>query len=106
MTTSSSGFSGSVTKACRMCVVIGSSRRPCRAISVLQPAVQLITVPASIVAAARADAASTRPLCALDPGHLGVGVDLGAAASAAAREAPDDRVVADDPARRVVERRP
>src|SRR6266576_1465956 len=39
----------------------------------------------------------------LDSGHLGVRVDLDAAAVGAAREAPDDRVVADDPARRVIQ---
>ena len=45
-----------------------------------------------------------RPFAALEPGDLGVGMDLRAARVGAAREAPDDGVVADDAARRVVER--
>src|SRR5581483_7592834 len=39
-----------------------------------------------------------------DPGHGGVLVDLDARPVGRAREAPHDGVVADDPARRVVER--
>ena len=49
MTTSSSGFIGSVTHACRMCVVIGSGTPAMSLMSVLQPAVQLRTWPALIV---------------------------------------------------------
>ena len=45
------------------------------------------------------------PVRALDAGHLGVRVDLDPAPVGAARVPPDDRVVADDPAGRVVERR-
>ena len=44
------------------------------------------------------------PVRALEPLDLGVGMDLDAGAVGAARVAPHDRVVADDPARRVVER--
>ena len=40
MTTSSSGLTGSVTHACRMCVVIGSGTPAMSEISVLQPAVR------------------------------------------------------------------
>ncbi len=40
----------------------------------------------------------------LETGDLGCGMDLDAEAVGRAREAPHDRVVADDPARRVVER--
>ena len=56
------------------------------------------------------DAAATRldrddPVAAaLEARDLGVLMDLDAAAVGRAREAPHDRVVADDPARRVVER--
>ena len=48
ITTSSSGFTGSVTQAWRMCVVIGSRTSAMSQISVLQPAVALITVPVAI----------------------------------------------------------
>ena len=69
----------------------------------LQPAVQLRTWPAldrAAVGAHRVDAA----VAALEAEDLGVRVDLGAARVGAAGEAPDDRVVADDAAGRVVER--
>src|SRR6267143_5177650 len=46
MITSRNGFSGSVTNACRMCVVIGSGTPARSATSVDHPAVALITVPA------------------------------------------------------------
>ena len=47
MITSRKGFSGSVTNACRMCVVIGSDTPARLATRVDQPAVALITIPAS-----------------------------------------------------------
>jgi hypothetical protein len=49
MTTSSSGFIGSVTHAWRMWVVIGIGTPAMSEISVLQPAVQLRTAPAVTV---------------------------------------------------------
>ena len=86
-----------------MCVVIGSGTPARSATSVDQPAVALTTVSHSmsprVVSTAR-DAA----VGPLDPGHLRVRMDLGAVPVGAAGVAPDDRVVADDPARRVVER--
>ena len=103
MTTSSSGLTGSVTHACRMWVVIGSGTPAMSHSSVLQPAVQLMTWPGAdraAVGAHRVDAA----VAALEAEDLGVGVDLGPARVGAAGQAPDDGVVADDAAGRVVER--
>ena len=48
MITSRNGFSGSVTKAWRMCVVIGSGTPARPATSDDQPAVALTTVPHAI----------------------------------------------------------
>ena len=86
-----------------MWVVIGSGTPAMSEISVLQPAVALTTWPAS-TRPRFVCTAVMRPLDALEPGHLGVGMDLRAARVGAAREAPDDRVVADDAARRVIQR--
>ena len=61
ITTSSSGFSGSVTQAWRMCVVIGICTPAISEISELQPAVQLSTVPA-LMRPRLVLTASTRPL--------------------------------------------
>ena len=52
----SSGFTGSVTQAWRMWVVIGTSIPARRPTSVDQPDVHEITVPAEIAAAVRLDA--------------------------------------------------
>ena len=61
ITTSRSGLSGSVTHACRMCVVIGSCTPAMSEISELHPAVQLSTVPA-LIRPRLVTTASTRPL--------------------------------------------
>ncbi len=85
-------------------MVIGSSTPAIAHTSVLQPAVALITWPGldrAAVGAHGGDAPVAGLLEALD---LRVRVDLDARAVGAARIAPDDGVVADDPARRVVER--
>src|SRR6476661_4958207 len=49
MILSSSGLTGSVTQACRMCVVTGSGTPTMSQVSVLQPATQEMTVPQAIV---------------------------------------------------------
>ena len=104
MTTSSSGFSGSVTNACRMWVVIGSSTPAIAAIVELQPAVALTTCPAPILRPSLSVTPVARPFERSISVTSRVGVDLGAGRVGPAREPPDDRVVADDPAGRVVER--
>jgi hypothetical protein len=48
MITSRNGFTGSVTNACRMCVVIGKRKPPRPQTRVDQPAVALTTAPASM----------------------------------------------------------
>ena len=96
MTTSSSGLIGSVTHAWRMWVVIGIGTPAMSEISVLQPggAVEhLAGVDRAAVGLARS---VTLPFERSMPEHLGVRVDLGAALVGAARQPPDDRVVADD----------
>ena len=103
ITTSSRGLTGSVTHAWRMWVVIGSGTPAMSQINVLQPAVRIRTVPALIVPRS-VFTAVTRPLERSNPSHLGVWMDLDAGAVGAARVAPHDGVVADDPARRVVQR--
>src|SRR6266508_1547535 len=95
MTTSRNGFSGSVTKACKMCVVIGRGTPAISPTSVDQPAVDV---------SARREHARDAAVRLLDGEDLRVGVDLDAATVGAAREPPDDRVMADDPAGAVVER--
>ena len=103
MITSRNGFSGSVTNACRMCVVIGS-RTPARpATSVDQPAVAQTTA-RTRCGRAVVSTAVTRPSLALETRHLRVRVDLHSEPVGASRITPDDGVVPDDPARRVVER--
>ena len=84
MTTSRNGLSGSVTQACRMCVVIGSRTPAIREISELQPAVQLSTTFVRTCRGwcPRLDVA----VRALDPGDLRVGMDLDPAAVGAARQ--------------------
>ena len=104
ITTSSIGLTGSVTHACRMWVVIGSGT-PAMSLMMRAPAgraVQDLTgLDVAAVRPHRRDAVAVR---AVDAGDLGVRVDLRAARVRAACEAPDDRVVADDAARRVVQR--
>ena len=80
------------------------SRTPARPqTSVDQPATALITTSAS-TRPRFVSTAVTRPPVVLDPGHLVYWWISTPRAVGAAREAPDDGVVADDPARRVVER--
>ncbi len=83
--------------------MIGSRTPAMSHSSVDQPAVQLTTVPALDRRRGWSHAGDAA-VGVVDAGDLGVGMDLGAACVGAAREAPDDGVVADDPARRVVER--
>ncbi len=83
--------------------MIGSGTPARSQTSVDQPAVQEMTVSAS-TAPRVVSTPVTRPFSRRIAGHLGVRVQLDSAPVGAARVAPDDGVVADDPAGRVVER--
>src|SRR6187397_1825791 len=101
-TTSRNGFTGSVTKAWRMCVVMGRRRPTRRPTSDDQPAVALTTCPHStrprfVWTAVIRSLSRSKPVTSV-PWWIST------PRRSAAREAPDDRVVADDPAGRVVER--
>ena len=100
---SSSGFSGSVTNACRMWVVIGSSIPAIAAMVELQPAVALTTCPAPIVRPSRSVTPVARPFERSMPVTSVYGW-ISAPRVGGARQPPDHGVVADDPAGRVVER--
>ena len=86
-----------------MCVVIGRRRPTSLPTSDDQPAVALTTWPHSTRPRVVSTAVMRSP-AALEARDLGVLMDLDAPTVGRARESPHDRVVADDPARRVVER--
>ena len=102
MTTSRNGLTGSVTQAWRMVVQIGSLTPAMSAICVDQPAVQAMTVSHAMAPRFGLHAGDAAVLD-VDARHLDALVDLGAVPVGRPRVAPDDRVVADDPAGRVIE---
>ena len=102
-TTSRNGLTGSVTKAWRMCVVIGRRRPTSLPTSDDQPAVALTTWPHSTRPRVVSTAVMRSPLRWKPVTSVSM-VDLDAETVGRAREAPHDGVVANDPARRVEER--